>query len=305
MIGSVAMRQILLLIIFSAFFSVSVQSKLISDAVNTQAIYGTDERQFISENSDKKIRSLSESVALIIQKDTIEKKFLNSIIKAGLLTDSTGVNLCSDEKFATHHSLNSCTGFLIAPDLVASAGHCFMSADDCANKNIVFQVQAKNETGPGYKVLKNAVYECKEIVKSGFDAMAMTDFSVIRLNKKVIDRAPLKLRRNGAISLGTSVFMIGHPLGLPQVLSSKASVNDVANEHFFKATLDSFEGNSGSPVFNAKTFEVEGILVRGEDDFVEDSAKQCYRYQTYEEAPAGSVSLKGEGVNRISDLFPL
>lgn len=298
------MRQILFFVtILSALFTVSVQSKLISDVQNTQAIYGTDERQFISESTDKKIKTLSESVALIVQKDSIENKFLSSIIKAGLLTDSTGVNLCSNEKFATHHSINSCTGFLIGPDLVASAGHCFMSEDDCANKKIIFSVLAKNEVQSGYKVFRTAVYECKEIVKSGFDSDKLTDFSVIRLRKKIMDRAPLKLRTKGAVILGDRVFMIGHPLGLPQVLSTKASVNDIQGEHFFKATLDSFEGNSGSPVFNAKTFEVEGILVRGEDDFVEDSQKQCYRYQSYEEAPVGETSLKGESVSRISDIL--
>jgi hypothetical protein len=36
---------------------------------------------------------------------------------------------------------------------------------------------------------------------------------------------------------------------------------------FFVANLDTYGGNSGSPVFNSETHKVEGILVRGETDF--------------------------------------
>jgi hypothetical protein len=37
---------------------------------------------------------------------------------------------------------------------------------------------------------------------------------------------------------------------------------------FFTANLDTYGGNSGSPVFNADSHEVEGVLVRGDTDFV-------------------------------------
>ena len=39
------------------------------------------------------------------------------------------------------------------------------------------------------------------------------------------------------------------------------------------ANLDTYGGNSGSPVFNAQNNKVEGILVRGETDFVSNG--QC------------------------------
>ena len=37
---------------------------------------------------------------------------------------------------------------------------------------------------------------------------------------------------------------------------------------FFRANLDTYGGNSGSPVFNSDTHQIEGLLVRGETDFV-------------------------------------
>lgn len=291
------MGQILFTLILSCFYLQNVQAQL--PVQNTpQAIYGKDERQFISRFTEKNLRKLSESVAMIVPGDSLSSRWLTSLIKAEKLSEKLMVNLCLDEKFSNHHSLNSCTGFLIGPDLVASAGHCFMSADDCSNKRIVFEVTAKNEVESGYKVQNHKIYECQEIVKSALSEE--TDYAVIRLKSKVYGRKPLKLKSLKAAPLanGEKVFMIGHPLGLPQVLSKSAKVVETENEHFFKATLDSFEGNSGSPVFNARTLEVEGILVRGEEDFVENAEGQCRRYKTYEEE-----SGKGESITKIQDLY--
>src|SRR5262249_51918318 len=47
-----------------------------------------------------------------------------------------------------------------------------------------------------------------------------------------------------------------------------AAVRNNAPDAFFVANLDTYGGNSGSPVFNSDTHVVEGILVRGENDFV-------------------------------------
>jgi hypothetical protein len=51
-------------------------------------------------------------------------------------------------------------------------------------------------------------------------------------------------------------------------------VRDNTPVPFFAANLDTYGGNSGSPVFNATSGTVEGILVRGENDFVSNGS--CY-----------------------------
>jgi hypothetical protein len=66
---------------------------------------------------------------------------------------------------------------------------------------------------------------------------------------------------------GQAVHVIGHPVGLPAKYAPNATVRDNAPAAFFVANLDTYGGNSGSPVFNSDTHEVEGILVRGERDF--------------------------------------
>ena len=287
------------------FISTPIKASLIDFQNLNQAIYGVDDRRFVDKDSSLKINELSKSIGLIVSSDLIDKKFFTSVVKAKKLSDKSGLNICLDEKFATHFSVNSCTGFLIGEDILVSAGHCFMSVEDCANKKIIFNVRLSSEKDLGYKVFNNSVYSCKEIIKSNFNSDSTIDYAVIRLNRKVSNALPLKVRTHGEISTKDQVFMIGHPLGLPLISTSNALVNDVSDPNFFKATLDSFEGNSGSPVINSKTFEVEGILVRGENDFIEDSIKRCNRNQVYNEGTINNPSVQGEGVSRINEIFPL
>lgn len=300
------MGQILFFVIFLIniiILPVSAGHLNLSD--KSRAIYGVDDRKFIDSNSSSKIKLLSKSIAMIASKDIVEKHVLNSTIHGSLLSDRDGLNLCAEEKFAQHHSVNSCTGFLIAPDLMASAGHCFISEVDCSDKIIAFDVLSKNEVKKGYRISNKNIYECKEVVSRVLDSENSIDYVVIRLKRKVINRPILKLRKDGLIGAKDKVFMIGHPLGLPQIVSNSSEIVESENSHFFKTKLDSFEGNSGSPVFNSKTFEVEGILVRGEEDFFMDSTLQCRRDQVYDHRADELTSLKGEGVNRISDILPL
>jgi hypothetical protein len=68
--------------------------------------------------------------------------------------------------------------------------------------------------------------------------------------------------------------VIGHPCGLPQKYAPGAQVRHNSAGPFFVANLDTYGGNSGSAVFNATNRAVEGILVRGENDFVTNGT--CY-----------------------------
>src|SRR5690606_9114881 len=82
---------------------------------------------------------------------------------------------------------------------------------------------------------------------------------------------PLKFRKSGTTGLGAELVIIGHPLGLPLKIADSARVTSVEH-NYFRANLDSYGGNSGSPVINIHTQEVEGILVRGEEDFIDTSS---------------------------------
>ena len=282
------MRFFLLLTLFSLSL---VEAKLPPKNPGLDAVYGIDDRELVKETTPQKIQKLADSVAMIVSVDNLEIGLLRTTINARSLKDN--LNMCVSEKFITRPSLSACTGFLVAPDILATAGHCFQSAEDCASKKIVFDVDSKNQSKNGYIVLSKNVYKCKEFITSTLSDEQ--DFALVRLDRSS-RRTPLKLSKN-VISSSSSIFMIGHPLGLPLVFTKDSEVSDNSGASIFKTNLDSFEGNSGSPVFNSKTLEVEGILVNGREDFVQDPEGECYRNKTYEGAG-------GEGVTRIQELLP-
>jgi hypothetical protein len=95
-----------------------------------------------------------------------------------------------------------------------------------------------------------------------------TDWALVKLDRAVVGRSPVKARTAGKVGNRQSLFVIGHPCGLPQKYAPGARVRDNTPAPFFVANLDTYGGNSGSPVFNARNGKVEGVLVRGENDFV-------------------------------------
>jgi V8-like Glu-specific endopeptidase len=97
---------------------------------------------------------------------------------------------------------------------------------------------------------------------------------------------------------------MGHPSGLPMKYADGAKV--FGNfDNYFSTNLDTFGGNSGSPVFNAKTNEVVGILVRGDIDYIEGEfeGRTCMRVNTCdanrENCQADAEEIDGEHVSYI------
>lgn len=290
-------RQVLFLTLFTTLFSASALKAEVPSIQGLGAVYGVDDREFVSNKSDKKIQELSKSIALIVTVDRIDVGMFKTRINAA--NSQEELNMCVSERFVTAPALPGCTGFLVAPNILASAGHCFQTEDDCANKKIIFDVEAKKQSRKGYSVNSNTVYSCSKIISNQYDPSRpdLQDYALIQLDRAPKNRLPLKLNLTKKIADKEKVFMIGHPFGMPLMLSPRGAVNNNSSELQFSANLDSFEGNSGSPVFNAKTFEVEGILVNGQQDLVQDPKIECYRNAVYD---GGGL----EGVFRASELAP-
>lgn len=258
-------------------------------------VYGEDDRQDLFLLTNPRIKELSHSIAGMTLKRNLGKKQSSSIID--LLTVPYGIqhNLCKDEKFFDQPTLMNCSGFLIAPDLIATAGHC---ADEkfCAISAWIFDYSLKSESDPLNKMAENNIYYCKEIVVQEKDSLV--DYGIIKLDRPVLDRAILKLNFNKNIQLSTPIFTLGYPLGLPLKFTDKGRIRSVEKDYnYFTTDLDSFGGSSGSPVFNGNTYEVEGILVRGEYDFAWDSERNCRAINR-----CSQDSCKGEDVTSVHFL---
>lgn len=255
-----------------------------------KSIYGIDDRELISKHSDKKIQNLSRSVALIVSDSLLERGLFKTLVNGEPLKNT--VNLCQDEKFAKNISLSGCSGFLVGPTTMISAGHCFDSEADCVDKKIIFDVDVHKEVFKGYRVNTKNIFSCKKIITQKFEGE--TDYAVIELDRPALNRPVLTLNKTKKFTPGISVFMIGHPMGMPLTLSKETPAIEVGSDVLFGAKLDAFTGNSGSPVFNAHTFEVEGILVNGQNDFYQDSQFECSREMIYD--------LGNEGIFRASEI---
>jgi hypothetical protein len=254
------------------------------------AIYGRDDREFVTHHSSLKLREMALSIGYIVSEDYLERGFFKTLIKAKSLKET--LNLCAGEKFESDRSVPNCSGFLVAPDVLVTAGHCFATEADCHTKKIIFDVDLSSQAKKGILVNRKNIYSCEQILFQNLQGVS--DYAVIKLERATKNRPSLSLNLTKKIEDNESVFMLGHPFGLPLIISKKAKLSENTDLDLFKASLDSFEGNSGSPVINARTFKVEGILVNGQEDLVQDSEKLCYRN-------AKHVS-GGEGVLRASSL---
>ena len=68
------------------------------------------------------------------------------------------------------------------------------------------------------------------------------------------------------MKVGDQLTVIGHPWGLPSKIAEGGKVLFSDQPQYFTTNLDTFQGNSGSAVFNSSSGVVEGILVRGRSD---------------------------------------
>jgi V8-like Glu-specific endopeptidase len=189
-----------------------------------------------------------------------------------VLTGPTMVSrgFCAEERFSHQITAAMCSGFLVGNKYLVTAGHCITSESDCASNKWVFDYKVDDAGQSGVTVANTSVYSCKRIISRALDRMSQDDYAYIELDRVVTDRAPLTFRKTGSINAGDEILVIGHPTGLPTKITDGAHVRALKGK-FFTANLDTYGGNSGSAVFNATTGVVEGILVRGENDYISDS----------------------------------
>ena len=237
-----------------------------------RVIYGIDNRKDWFQVTSSRVKKAAASVVALVKSGDLTRQPDGSY---ALATSSyqADYQLCGSEPFVNQPLGCFCSGFLVAPNVVATAGHCVKSAQDLAGIRFVFgfrmnDAQTARTMFPADDVYAGASLIGRQLAADG------TDWALVRLDRPVAGRAPVPVRTSSKISGTARLFVIGHPCGLPQKYAPGAQVRDNSPAPFFVANLDTYGGNSGSPVFNATNYKVEGILVRGENDFVTNGT--CY-----------------------------
>ncbi|MDA8244214.1 MAG: serine protease [Elusimicrobia bacterium] len=260
-----------------------------------KVIYGVDDRlDYFQAAPD--MRKLADSVVSLWRASEVTPAAGGFRLSTENYGESMG--LCQDEPFREQPIGAFCSGSLVGPDLVMTAGHCIRSEEDCSGTKFVFGFALKSAGDAPSGAASRDVYSCKTIVKrylnESYGALG-PDFALVRLDRPAEGRQPLGINRGAGPAKGDPMFVVGHPSGLPVKVAGGATVRDPSPDGYFVANLDTYGGNSGSPVFSARTGQIEGILVRGENDFV-------YRDGCRVSNVVPSDGGRGEDVTKVSAL---
>lgn len=232
---------------------------------NQKVIYGTDDRADIFQIDDPAILNDADSVvALFSVNDVVD----NGDETSTLQTQNFGIsnNLCNGEQFREQPTGAFCSGFLVAPDIIATAGHC-VNQSNVTTIRFIFGFRMLNASTAQTIISNEEIYRGVNLIGRQLTNNS-ADWALIRIDRPVCNHKIAQIRRIGSIADTQEIHVIGHPAGLPTKVAGNAAVRNNTSNAFFVANLDTYGGNSGSPVFNSNTHEVEGVLVRGETDFV-------------------------------------
>lgn len=258
-----------------------------------KVIYGVDDRKdYFEFKTNSQVVRLSTSVAALFEKRTVVD---NGDGTSSLITEPLGQsqNLCPQERFFKQPVGAFCSGFLVASDVVATAGHC-ANAGNVGTIQFVFGFRMENVDTAVTRIPNSDIYSGRTLL-GRVQQDAGPDWALVQLDRPVENRPVLRLRRSGRIAENAPVAVIGHPSGLPIKYADGATVRDNTPSGFFVANLDTYGGNSGSPVF-ASDGTVEGILVRGEADYISNGSCNVSKI-------CPSTGCRGEDCTRIVELL--
>lgn len=231
-------------------------------------IYGEDDRLDYYEIYEIKIQEQAKACPALMDSSRLIKQEDGSFnIKPYMQADGSiytyGERYNFEESvqnFKDQPMASSCSAFLVAPNIVVTAGHCIHDKpqQELYEKRFVFGYWMNSKDEANLNVPAENVYTIKRVIHSEYSPLSAIDYAVIELDREVTVAKPLTIS-NKNVESGDYVYAIGYPNGLPLKYSPNAYVFRVNTESFV-ASLDLFKGNSGSAVFNANG-EVVGVYI--------------------------------------------
>jgi len=239
--------------------------------VKQRALYGHDDRKDVYLlSSDSKLKAAAEAVVGLFDFKLIVSLSDGKTSKIETRIYGSAYGLCDTELFYTQPCSAFCSGVLVAPNLIATAGHCIDTPEKktppIQDIRFVFGYRMRDAQTPELVINNEDIYS-GTLLKRTYTTNGQ-DWALVKLDRNVTRFTPMPIRRTSKIADMEEVYVIGHPCGLPAKFANGAMVRSNSDVNFFVANLDTYAGNSGSPVFNKRTHEVEGLLVRGQKDFV-------------------------------------
>jgi len=298
--------------LFTSLLLISLSFTSVAGINGIKVVYGEDNRKDLYEVRNPLYIKLAHSTAAMVQTKYLEKTEDGFASRLDVTLED-GLKICPSERFSQQPLLPNCSGFLVGKNTIITAGHCANGnhAQVCRDNVWVFDHAMDDSKNINLKNIKKSnVYRCKKVVKQIFNRDQ--DFAVITLDRDVVGREPLQFRKSGKISTKANLVVIGHPSMMPLKVSDGGSVLINKGKYQFTTNLDTFQGNSGSAVFDSETGLLEGILVSGKTDYIpsdESDSESCKVVNICDNkgkncmgTDRGSLGIAGENVTRITTL---
>jgi V8-like Glu-specific endopeptidase len=280
------MKTTLLIFTLSIIFIYPIQA----------AIYGKDNRELAFNHENSLYERLSKSVLSQVRKGSLSLENGQVRIKSKPLHQHVKT-LCKDTPFAKTETFSKCTAFLVAPNMIVTAGHCINNQQECNEAKWVFSSDYNPASGSPITLEQEDLVTCKKILAYKKNTISKNDYALIEIEQQILHRPTLKYRKKNRVPKDSSFFVVGHPTGLPLIVTDQAKEIEGSTKFLFKIDSDTFGGNSGSPVINSQTGIVEGILTDGDLDYTLNKQKRCMMPHKCLEG-----RCKGENVVRITNI---
>jgi len=284
-----------------AFLGMSTLELLAAGRKYGRALYGEDDRDDLDSASppaDAQVEANMDATVLIVDESIVSQGYDKRwTIDANPLYS---YDVCGCERFSSQPSAAAgfpCSGFLITNRLVLTASHCVPRRTALALRRFVFGFHRRKDgtIPPDYN--EHDVQIAEDIVyRSDPCDAGNADLALVLLKEdihhKTVELSSIPPKK------GDKVYEIGYPIGLPAKYAPNAKVRHApTTSAYFVTNMDGYDGNSGSPVFDASSHRVLGVHVRGEISL----ARPCGCW-TSTWCPNNGCS--GEEVTRI-DRLPL
>lgn len=236
--------------------------------VRPEVLYDTDDRrEFYQVSPDK--QSVVSSVVCFVPKERLEQRGSKYMLKTKSYMDLS--RMCGQEAFGEQPQAGYCTGFAIAGNLVATAGHCLTRP--IGSYYLVFDFHLSAKTKPRVSFDASQVYSVVKVRDSLSNNKEYLDHAVLEVDH-LIPADRIANLKSATLKEKDALYVAGHPAGLPLKIAGNSTVHQ-ADARYFVADADTYAGNSGSPVFDASNCVV-GILVSGQQDYYYSYRNACY-----------------------------
>jgi V8-like Glu-specific endopeptidase len=236
-------------------------------AVQVGAIIdGTDDRRDIFELAASSAAVARNADGVPILNATSALLAHDGVVDLPTTTLAIAQNVCASERYASQpiDTAGICTSYLVGPRLLATAGHCTGFAPTGSapgDLSAVFGFRMLDAGSARTTVAASEVY--RVVAVRGLCPTA--DCTVLELDRPVTNHVILPFRRTGAPSLTDSLYVLGYPLALSLKFDGPGALFRVSGDTLIMQQIDTAGGNSGSPLINTITNQVEGTLTGRSD----------------------------------------